>query len=211
MKFITTYTTRSYFPWKNKCKYIMLHHTWWGGDEQQARYLANSDAVSCHYVVWQEWGIYQLATDDKCTWHAGKGSYQWIINKMNYYAIWIEIVSKTGEDYTDIQRTAVRKLVEYLLKKHNLSIDSIIRHLDYTSRKLDVWDKFRNPYFKSREDYRNSYKTKEIEKLTIEEQEYFDMVLEWNWKMYHKTKNKDVQDLVHSVSNQIRAFIEKHK
>lgn len=190
----------------------MLHHTGGPGDEQQAKYLANSSTVSCHYVVGQEWGIYQIATDDKCVWHAGKWSYQGIVNKMNYYAIGIEIVSEDWKEYTDIQRTAVRDLVSYLMTLHNLPKENIIRHKDYDpKRKRDVWDNFWNPYFKSRDDYRNSYKPKEVEKLTLEEQEYFDMILEWNGKIWNKSKNKDVKDLVHEISNQIRAFVEKHK
>jgi N-acetyl-anhydromuramyl-L-alanine amidase AmpD len=102
--------------------------------------------------------------------------------------------------------------VSYLMTLHKIPKENIIRHHDYDpKRKWDVWDNFRNPYFKNWEEYRNSYKPKEIEKLQLEEQDYLDSLLESNWKMYHKTKNKEMKDLLHSISNQIRAFIEKHK
>jgi N-acetyl-anhydromuramyl-L-alanine amidase AmpD len=58
---------------------------------------------------------------------------------MNYHAIGIEIVSKTGHDYTDIQRTAVRELVSYLMTLHKIPKENIIRHHDYDpKRKWDV-------------------------------------------------------------------------
>ena len=124
------YTTNKYFADKiNTDEYIVLHHTWPWVWMALVKYLANSPtAISCHYVVIEDWTIYQIAEDTQCTWHAGISEREWK-KYMNYYSIWIEIVSD-WYNYTDKQRIAVRELVNYLIKKHNLTPDKVIRHKD---------------------------------------------------------------------------------
>ena len=182
----------------------MLHHTGAWSEKFLIEYLSvYPQQTSCHYVVWQTWTITQLANDERCTRHAGSGNYKGI-SSMNMHAIGIEVVSD-GYNYTDIQRTAVRKLVSELMTKHNIEYNNIIRHKDYAynNRKRDIGDNFRNPYFDSYEAYQRSY---EKRKLTIEEQDYLNTMQENNWKMRHKTKNNSLRDLLNKINNVIREY-----
>ncbi|MFK8055491.1 MAG: N-acetylmuramoyl-L-alanine amidase [Saprospiraceae bacterium] len=57
---------------------------------------------------------------------------------MNLHSIGIEICSN-GYEYTAGQRVAVRNLVNDLIRKYEIPVTSIIRHLDYSApRKRDV-------------------------------------------------------------------------
>lgn len=141
----------------------MLHHTGSTAPAiNQAQYLADNDRdVSCGYVVGYDWTVYQLADDDRCTRHAGTWSYEWLVNNMNLHSIGIEICSN-GTDYTAGQRVAVRNLVNDLIRKYDIPVTNIIRHLDYApKRKRDVWDNFWNNEHATREDYQQSYIQKE--------------------------------------------------
>lgn len=118
----------------------MLHHTGSTAPTvNQANYLATSDAlVSCHYVIGAEGSIYQIAGNNKCTRHAGTGSYDGIVDSMNLHSIGIEVCSD-GYEFTYGQRVAVRALIESLLQELNLDHTRIIRHKDYApGRKWDI-------------------------------------------------------------------------
>ena len=159
MEFDTSIRTNKYFDNAvNKCDYVMLHHTAWTAPSiQQAEYLWLSKApVSCHYVIGWWWEVYQLTDDTRCTWHAWEGEYDWIEDEMNLHAIWIEVCSD-WYGYSNKQRIAVRKLLEYLINKHDISSDRIIRHRDYTNRKRDIWDNFWNNEYSTFEQYQESF------------------------------------------------------
>lgn len=163
MKLITQYQTSKFFVGKiNTCQYVVLHHTgkWKGIDI--VKYLATNPAqASCHYVVDVNGDIYQLATDDKCTRHAGVSKRDGKEN-LNLYSIGIEIVSD-GATFTDAQRSAVRDLVWSLIAKYKLWSDRIIRHKDIApGRKWDVGDNFRNNQFANFAEYQNSYTKKPV-------------------------------------------------
>lgn len=163
MQFDQTIRTKKYFAnRKNTCKYIMLHHTASNApDINQARYLANHRAqVSCHYVVWKDGHIRQIADDNKCTWHAGTWYYAGIRNAMNMHAIGIEVCSD-GYHYTDVQREATNNLVKHLMAKHRIQHKKVIRHLDYTKRKRDIGDAFWNNQYSSYGDYQMSLAEKQ--------------------------------------------------
>ena len=57
-------------------KYIMLHHTASTASAiANAKFLANNPAPSsCNYVVGDTGYIWKIASDDQCTYHAGRGS-----------------------------------------------------------------------------------------------------------------------------------------
>lgn len=163
MNIIQTYQTNKYFVGKvNTCDYIVLHHTGKGKTLDIVKYLANNPKqVSCHYIIGDKWEIYQIASDDKCTRHAGESSRDWK-KELNYYSIGIEIVSE-GNVFSDLQRASVRELVSSLWKKHNLKPQCIIRHKDIApGRKRDVGDAFWNNEYKTYEDYQKSYGEKQI-------------------------------------------------
>jgi len=148
----------------NTCEYIVLHHTWWEGVDQQANYLGyGSTQVSCHYVVGKGGEIIQISDDKYITRHAWSSQWDgrlW----MNSYSIGIEIVSGDGHSYTDIQRDAVDWLVKNLMNKHWLSKDEVIRHKDISPwRKRDVGDEFWNTRFSTFTEYQNSLMPKKEE------------------------------------------------
>ena len=164
MNFDETYKTKKFSQWNNLKKYVMLHHTGSTASSlNQVKYLAyNPTQVSCHYVVGRWWEVRKLWSDDRIMWHAGKWSYQWINDTMNYHAIGIEVCSD-GYGYSNAQRKAVRELASYLINKYAIDVQDIIRHLDYTSRKWDIWDNFWNNEYKTFYEYQFSYLEEEIQ------------------------------------------------
>lgn len=154
--------TKKVSSWVNTCEYIVLHHTWWDApDINHVNYLSTNKAqVSCHYVIWKDWKIYQIADDKKITRHAGISQRDWKTD-LNKYSIGIEVVSD-WKTFTQEQKANVRRLVDHLLKKHNLNSDRIIRHLDIApKRKRDIWDSFWSE-FKTFKEYQNSYNTTQL-------------------------------------------------
>lgn len=145
----------------NKKQYVILHHTWsvWDGNID---YLCNNSAeVSCHYLVMQDGRIYQFAKNEQITRHAWKWEYEWIINNMNEYAVWIETESD-WYTFTDIQKERVKELINSFDFEFEL-----IRHKDYApNRKRDIGDAFWNNEYSSFNEYKsnvfdNSWITKE--------------------------------------------------
>ncbi len=154
MQYDVNVRTSKKSSWTNKCQYIVLHHTGWNSNnfESQWRYLYNNKAeVSCHYVVGQAWEVAKIANDFDITWHAGESKREGKTN-LNYYSIWIEVVSGDGHTYTDIQRNKTLELIRELLVTHNLSVENIVAHFDISpGRKHDVWPEFYFSEVESRE------------------------------------------------------------
>lgn len=189
MKFIETYKTKSLTKWVNTCSYIILHHTASAKsakDSAVASYLANSNAVSVHYVVWKNWDIYKLCEDDKIAWHAWVSQWEWKV-WMNNYSIGIEIVSDWYE-YTDDQRKSVRELVTYLMEKYNINKDWIIRHRDVApKRKRDVWDNFWNNEYKTFKEYQESFNM--TQKINFPEESKKLWI--WNWEEWDRAATRN--------------------
>ena len=150
--------------------YIMLHHTWPGNSQALAEYLAfNPAQVSCHYTVSREGKVRKHCDDDKVCWHAWSGSWYWIANNsMNYHSIGIEVCSDWNS-FTDEQRKVVKGLLQQLTRLHKIPVHNVIRHLDWTSRKRDIGDNFRNGNYRDWQDYQNKLTPTDLEeKLWIE-------------------------------------------
>lgn len=203
MNIDTTYTTDKYSAWTNTCTFVMLHHTAsMVNDENIVSYLAYNPAqVSCHYVIWRNWKIYQIADDNKITRHAWKGQYMWI-TEMNAHAIWIEVHSD-GYDFTDAQRNSVRELLQFLLWKYNLPVEAVIRHKDYTNRKRDIGDNFWNAQYIKFTDYTKSLQKKNI---SLKEKRIAQKVLEYNSKLRDETDDPTLKNKLHDTSNYIRWY-----
>jgi len=117
MQFVNR-TTKKISRGNNSMQYIMLHHT---GDANNAKeenvvnYVVSGNAqISYHYLVGRAGTIYKLAEDNQITRHAGAGSLNGIVNRMNDHAIGIAVISN-GTVFTDAQRKAVKELTEYLM------------------------------------------------------------------------------------------------
>jgi N-acetylmuramoyl-L-alanine amidase len=109
-----------------------LHHTAQAKDAKDinvVKYLCNNkNQVSCHFIVSKTGEIYQIATVDTITHHAGISERDGKKN-LNPYSIGIEICSD-GYEYTDAQRDAVSTLVKYLLELLKLDHTRVVRHKD---------------------------------------------------------------------------------
>lgn len=118
-----------------KIEYIVIHDT---GNESNT---ANAEAhyhyfnggnrnASAHYFV-DERQVLQIIEDNDTAWHVGDGKGKYGITNQN--SIGIEICINDGNYDTEIKKTI--ELVKYLMKKHNIPFEKVVRHYD-ASRKL---------------------------------------------------------------------------
>ena len=166
--------TKKFTKWKNKCEFIMIHHTAWvSALKSMVDYLSKNKAqVSVHYVIDQEWSIARIWMDNYILWHAGKWTkMKWYENVMNNYAIWIEVISDWIE-FTKEQVQSLKVLVTELQKKHNIPNENVIRHKDYSETKIDIWDNFyKVVWFNSFEDWKTWNNLNDFDKLKNEYEE----------------------------------------
>jgi N-acetyl-anhydromuramyl-L-alanine amidase AmpD len=199
MKVNRQYTTNKISKGQNTGDYIMLHHTWPWDEINLVKYLAyHPSPVSCHFVIWNEGEVYQLADLAAITWHAGDSKRQWL-SWMNKYSIWIEIVSD-WHTFTDKQRDSVRSLCNHLLNRLWLSYWSIIRHADVAGfrGKRDVGESFWSSEFASWEEYQNSYQSKP---LSDEDRKRLDLLRKINSMMREMFPVKELRDSLHQTNN----------
>lgn len=137
----------------NRIEYIVIHDT---GNKSKG---ANAEAhfkyfnggnrkASAHYFV-DETQVLQLVEDDTASWHCGdaKGLY----GVTNSNSIGIEIcVNSDGNYGVAVQKTI--ELTKYLMDKHNIPIENVIRHYDASRKKCpasmyknnwEAWDAFK--------------------------------------------------------------------
>lgn len=200
------YSTNKISKWVNSCSYIMLHHTGKGSDLWLVNYLAYSTSpVSCHFVVWRDGVVYQLAELSAKTWHAGKSKRRWV-SELNNHAVGIEIVSNWHE-FTDKQREATRELCSYLLERLDLDAESIVRHADVAGfrGKRDVGDAFWFDKYDSREAYQLSYTRP---KLSPKEREQLKLLENINSLFWEKYTDKNLRNSLHKTNERIRLLLQ---
>ncbi len=118
-----------------KIKYIVIHDTGnkskGANAEAHYKYFSGGNRnASAHYFV-DETQVLQLVEDDTASWHCGDGKGRYGVTNSN--SIGIEICVNSDGNYG----VAVKKTVEltkYLMDKHNIPIENVIRHYD-ASRK----------------------------------------------------------------------------
>ena len=140
--------------------------------------------VSCHYYIKYNGNILQLVPDVYEAWHAGKSVWK-NYRLLNKYSIGIEI-SNPGHQYgyknfKKKQILSLKKLLKFLIKKHNIKPNAILGHSDIApERKKDPGEKFpwyeiaknnlslmRNLNSKKNTKLRGIKLSKEIEKKTF--------------------------------------------
>ena len=128
--------------WTNLMKYIVLHHTWNTNYKGNCNYLSGKpgllNKVSCHFVVWQKGEACKIWQPTDVLHHMWTWNYKWITN-MNFHALWIEVC---WPKFTKVQYDKVTDLVKYLMKTFKIPATNIIRHADYTKRKVDISNDF---------------------------------------------------------------------
>ncbi len=119
----------------NNPKYIVVHDT--GnpnkGADAEAHYKyfnGGNRNASAHYFV-DDHSIIQTVEDSDASWHCGDGKGKYGIT--NYNSIGIEICINSDGDYDKAVQSTI-ELVELLMKRHNISLDKVVRHYD-ASRK----------------------------------------------------------------------------
>ena len=120
--------------------------------------------VSIHYIIDRDGTVYCYVPETLVAWHAGKGSFAGIENRMNHYAIGIELVGMgdrndmmiymTGEAYdalpeeykyfTDAQYQALIPLVADICARNGIPADRqhILGHSEYNPAKTDPGGNF---------------------------------------------------------------------
>lgn len=214
MKYDKILTTTKKTSGKNTCEMIVLHHTGWWTFEWNCSLLSSwNKEVSAHYVVWQLWEICKIWNDSDILWHAWESEWLWR-KDINKYSIWIEIVND-WYNFTDIQRSAVEKLIIDIIEKYDIKKENIVRHKDIApNRKVDIYDTFWNNKFSSYNEYINYIYNKIIimwvySKLTWfeifnqKEEDYNTVATIWDIKdlleiavyRYDKAKNENALKL----------------
>ena len=160
---------REYTP-----EYIMLHFTSAvvldksnPYDMERIRGIFEESKVSINYIIARDGEITCYIPENRCAWHAGKGSYKGIeklTDAMNRYSIGIEIVAVGSEKdmspyftkseyyeidnsligFTDAQYEALIPLLEDICKRNSLPFDRehIIGHEEYKEVKTDPGELF---------------------------------------------------------------------
>lgn len=123
--------------------------------------------ISVHYIIDREGMVRCYVPEDRVAWHAGKGEWandEKYTNKMNHYAIGIEIAAigsqkdmeiyLTEEEYaalddrfkgfSDAQYDALKLLVEDICARYGIPADRdhVIGHQDYSPSKNDPGELF---------------------------------------------------------------------
>lgn len=138
---ITKYlTTTNYTKATNRSiKYIVLHYTANNGDTamNNAKYFYDTyRGASAHYFV-DENEVVQVVDDSNTAWHCGTtGTYYHVCR--NSTSIGIEMCSRQYSNGTYYIKEEVQEktmlLVHYLMNKHNIPIENVIRHYDVTRK-----------------------------------------------------------------------------
>lgn len=145
-------------------KYIVIHYTAGNGDTAKNNadyYQNNALKVSAHYFVDEGALIYQSVSDGDTAYAVGASSYVHPICR-NANSISVEMCSrnfggsgKAAEDsgwyFKEKTEENAAALVRYLMKKHGVPIENVLRHRDVTGKicpapyvnNADNWNKFK--------------------------------------------------------------------
>lgn len=155
-------------------EYVMIHFSSAVKDHPEDPYnldairsIFEQEEVSTHYIIDRDGTVYCYIPETRAAWHAGKGTYandEKYTNKMNYYAIGIELVAMGSKNdmaqylssaeydalnpdligFTDAQYTALGSLVGDICTRHHIPMDAehVIGHQDYSEGKSDPGELF---------------------------------------------------------------------
>lgn len=136
----------------SRIQWVVVHYTA-AGPERSLQLLTKS-GVSSHYLI-DENKIYRLVDENRRAWHAGESHWQgrtWL----NSSSIGIEVVhpgylkTESGRQWlpwSEAQVDSLLLLLQDILQRHGLGIDSVIGHADIApQRKVDPGPLF--PWFR---------------------------------------------------------------
>ncbi len=145
---------------KNKKRYFIVHDTASSASTiNNAKFLAynQSSWASAHILVGPD-HIWELASDDTVTHHAGKGYFDGRRDDMNRFAIGMEVHSNDANKpwFTYYQLERGTKIIVEKMRLYEIPGNQVIRHSDYSSTgKTDIRDSYFKPQFKSWKEYQD--------------------------------------------------------
>lgn len=150
--------------WKNKIKWIVIHHTAGWSFSSNMRYLSQWTAqASVHFVIWENEEVWKIWDPTNILWHAWNWK-RWTCKNCNTDFLGIEVV--WFWEYNTKQLIRLTDLVEYLMWVYNIPKEMVIKHSDCTqndditskkilrdwkraSKKKDIWLKFFPMWFET--------------------------------------------------------------
>lgn len=153
-----------------KIQYLVIHDTGnpgagAGGYNHYLYFNGGNRNASAHYFVDSK-EIVQLVEDSTAAWHCGDGKGKYGITNSN--SIGIEICINRDGDYNKAVAKTV-ELVVFLMKKHNISIDKVVRHYDASRKscpdtmKKDNW----KTWHEFKKEVEKKYKGEKEEKVKV--------------------------------------------
>ena len=128
------------------------------------RGIFEDNELSVHYIIDRDGGIFCYITEDRAAWHAGRGSFSGIENRMNHHSVGIELVGMGSESdmsqylssaeyraldqdlvgFTDAQYEALSSLLTDICQRNGIPLDRehIIGHSEYNPSKTDPGELF---------------------------------------------------------------------
>lgn len=120
-------------------KYLVFHYTGNKGDtaENNAKYFNGGNRnASAHYFV-SDNQIYQVVEDNRAAWSVGDGEGRYCITNSN--SINIEMCCWTDGTVSEKTEKNALELGKYLMKKHGISIENVVRHYDASKKVCPNW------------------------------------------------------------------------
>ena len=149
LNLIRNYSINFDTPERNKkdINFVIIHYTGMKSETAAIKRLCNSKSkVSSHYFIKKNGEILNLIPDNYIAWHAGKSRWK-KKNFLNKNSIGIEIQnpghSYNYPNFSEKQIVALKKLLRFLMKKHNVLKKNVLGHSDIApERKKDPGEKF---------------------------------------------------------------------
>ena len=128
-----------------KVNLIIIHYTALNSISESLQYLcAKKNKVSCHYLISKKGEIYNLVSENKRAWHAGKSFWNGT-SDINSSSIGIEIDYNPFQ-YKKYTKEAIKCLIDLLkvlAKKYKIKTKNILGHSDIAPyRKIDPGNNF---------------------------------------------------------------------
>ena len=194
-------------------KFIIIHYTGMQSEIESIKRLTNKNSkVSCHYLINRQGEIFNMVSDKKIAWHAGKSKWKKFKN-LNKNSIGIELVNKGHnfgyQNFTNIQIMSLISLCKKLKKKYNIRNTNFLGHSDIAPhRKIDPGEKF--PWKKlSKFDLGTWYKEKNLKinfrKKNKNKFNFFKNLYKIGYRYFHLHKRAKKDKLV------IKAFQQRYR
>ena len=131
----------------HKIKYIIIHYTGTKSLMDALNIFKDENSkVSCHWLISKRGKLYKIVDDKNVAWHAGI-SYWKGDSMLNKNSIGIELDNighgLNYKAFSNIQMTALEKLLKLLINKYNIKKQNVLGHSDIApDRELDPGELF---------------------------------------------------------------------